>query len=171
MVYLLRYGPAGAWVERDDSTGPMSTGGYPMQAKDIRSATLWHDKAKALKYAHTCKDIGPFVLFEYEIEPKQSKVSQIELAQASEDKEYLEYLRLAEKYGVEIPELKCKFNMAWRGICEVKTVVGKEYCAKHLGEKCFSCGKQATRDCDHTSQFVCGMPMCDEHRHTHGGGY
>lgn len=165
MVYLLRYGPAGAWVQRDDSTGPMSTGGYPFKAKDIFSATRWTRKEDALKYAHICRDMGPFVLFEYEIESKQSKVSQIELAQASEDKEYLEYLRLAEKYGVEIPELKCEFSVAWVGACGQRTVNGREYCRVHLEKKCFSCDKQATRDCDHTSQFVCGMPMCDEHRH------
>lgn len=41
----------GQYVERDDSTGPMSTGGYPMATTDPLRATVFATEEKALAYA------------------------------------------------------------------------------------------------------------------------
>ena len=57
----------------------------------------------------------------------------------------------------------CKFNEAWVGWCEQP---GEPYCAKHTDLKCESCGKQATRSCGETGQFVCGSPLCADCEHT-----
>lgn len=64
------------------------------------------------------------------------------------------------------PELiKCRFDVAWVGICKQESE--QEFCEKHRQDKCFKCGKQATRSCDMTMGLVCGMPECDEHKHKH----
>ena len=52
----------------------------------------------------------------------------------------------------------CKFDIAWRGKCGEGT---EEICKKHREVKCCVCGEQATHDCSHTGQFVCGAPLCD----------
>ena len=54
----------------------------------------------------------------------------------------------------------CKFDEAWRGRCGAKATEG-DYCASHAQMKCCVCNRQATHDCDHTGQFVCGAPLCD----------
>lgn len=36
------------------------------------------------------------------------------------------------------------------------------FCATHAGKLCRSCGEQATNECNHTGQFVCGAPLCDD---------
>lgn len=38
----------------------------------------------------------------------------------------------------------------------------ESFCTSHNGKKCVSCGNQATNECNHTGQFVCGVPLCDE---------
>lgn len=53
----------------------------------------------------------------------------------------------------------CRFNMAWVGHCN-QPCVG-DICEKHAKKKC-RCGKQATRECSHAGQFVCGAPLCDD---------
>lgn len=160
-VYLLQY-PSGKWVQRDDSSGPMSTGGCPFPVDSIERATFWYDKDEALKYAHTCKSDG-FKLYWFEASPKLATVSPAEKARAAEDKEYLEYIRLAQKYGVvELP--KCGFNEAWVGSCKMSAVPGELRCEAHLKKKCYKCGEQAVKTCGHTSQFVCGTPTCAQHQ-------
>lgn len=52
-VYLLRY-TDGRYVQRDDSTGPMSTGGYPFPVADIERATQWNTPEEAASYATVC---------------------------------------------------------------------------------------------------------------------
>ena len=61
---------------------------------------------------------------------------------------------------------KCAFSEAWRGYCKNKPNESG-YCDDHEGETCRECGKQATHDCAHTSQFVCGRPLCDDCRCNH----
>jgi len=57
-------------------------------------------------------------------------------------------------------ELLCPFVVAWRGRCNDKADE-TGLCEHHRAMKCSSCGAQATHDCDHTGQFVCGVPLCD----------
>ena len=54
---------------------------------------------------------------------------------------------------------ECTYIMAWRGHCQA--VCDGELCVEHLKRKCVSCGEQATNECNHTGQFVCGAPLCD----------
>ena len=158
----------GTWVRRDDSSGPMSTGGYPSKVKDLSLATVWKDKSIALKYRHTCRNDGPWTIHRLELNTLAEVITPAEEAEASGDKEFIEFQRLAKKYGVTgIGE--CPFNEAWVGKCKKTPEIGELYCEKHKGQKCFKCGAQATKNCGHTSQFVCGVPMCDEHKH-HGDG-
>jgi len=56
----------------------------------------------------------------------------------------------------------CNFNEAWRGNCKERSP-----CKIHKGTCCWKCGEQATRSCDHTGAFVCGVPCCPKHRHVH----
>jgi hypothetical protein len=63
-----------------------------------------------------------------------------------------------------MPENKddgCKFDRVWIGPCGKTPAVGGR-CEDHAKTACCSCGKPATRECDHTGiQFVCGYPLCD----------
>lgn len=56
-------------------------------------------------------------------------------------------------------KVTCKFDKAWIGACGLE-VVQDGYCEKHSEEKCCVCKEQATHDCEHTGQFVCGYPLC-----------
>ncbi len=51
-LFVLMYND-GKFVQRDDSTGPMATGGYPFRVDDIEDATTWDSAAKAAEYAMT----------------------------------------------------------------------------------------------------------------------
>ena len=53
----------------------------------------------------------------------------------------------------------CKFVMAWIGRC--RSDCQGQVCEQHEKVKCCVCGAQATHECDHTGQFVCGAPLCD----------
>lgn len=53
----------------------------------------------------------------------------------------------------------CKFDIAWRGRCG--TACQGPVCEQHEKVKCCACGAQATHECAHTGQFVCGAPLCD----------
>lgn len=53
----------------------------------------------------------------------------------------------------------CRYQPCWQKRCN-KECEG-EFCATHLNEKCSVCGEQASNECDHTGQFVCGAPLCD----------
>ena len=54
---------------------------------------------------------------------------------------------------------QCTYSLAWRGHCQA--ACDGEICDEHRKRKCSSCGEQATHECDHTGQFVCGAPLCD----------
>jgi len=162
-LFVMQY-VTGEWVRRDDSTGPMSTGGYPSPVKELSKATVWEDKAKALKYRHTCRSDGPWTLHALELQTTPEIITPAEEAEASGDKEFLEFQRLAKKFGVAGTG-ECPFQKSWVGKCKRTPEVGEIYCDAHKDERCWSCKGQATSDCGHTSQFVCGMPQCDRHPH------
>ena len=61
--------------------------------------------------------------------------------------------------------MQCKWTEAWVGQCK-KESDESGFCEEHRTKECVSCGKQATRNCDQTGQFVCGAPLCDECEHT-----
>lgn len=63
----------------------------------------------------------------------------------------------------------CKFDKAWIGRCNKASMAGSEYCPDHLGIKCVVTGQQATHECDHAGQFVCGFPLSDGCIHTAKG--
>lgn len=154
----------GAWVQRDDSTGPMSTGGYPMKVTHLSKATVWDDKMDALKYRHTSREYGPWTIHLLELNAIPEIITPAEEAEASGDKEFAEYQRLAKKYGMTGTG-ECPFVEAWVGKCKKTPEIGEQFCERHKGEKCFKCKRQATKNCGHTSQFVCGVPECDQHSH------
>lgn len=58
---------------------------------------------------------------------------------------------------------RCAFVVSWVGYCGAECPADHELmlCEKHAAMKCVSCGSQATHDCDHTGQFVCGHPLCE----------
>lgn len=59
----------------------------------------------------------------------------------------------------------CPFEEAWVGYCMNRLIARDKYCQKHLGQRCWKCGKQAVRNCSITSQLVCGVPCCAHHPH------
>lgn len=60
----------------------------------------------------------------------------------------------------------CNFDQGWGGICQSYKDDTAEFCDKHTGLKCGSCGGKATKLCSSTStQFVCNEPLCDECDH------
>ena len=52
----------------------------------------------------------------------------------------------------------CTFYLAWRGQC--KATCEGSVCTQHAAVKCCVCGEQATHECAHAGQFVCGAPLC-----------
>jgi hypothetical protein len=165
-LFVMQYSD-GAWVKRDDSTGPMSTGGYPYKAKGLIDATVWTSKEQALKYRHTCKSDGPWTLHRLELSTVPEVITPGDEAKASGDKDWEEFQRLAQKFGVQGTG-ECPFNKAWVGKCKKPPSVGEIYCDEHKKEKCWKCGAQATSDCSHAGQFVCGVPQCSQHSHHSG---
>ena len=69
-----------------------------------------------------------------------------------------------EKAAPEPLTKQCRFSLAWIGSCK-KPCGESGFCDQHEGVKCCKCGKQATQECPHTSQFVCGFPICDTCKH------
>jgi hypothetical protein len=57
--------------------------------------------------------------------------------------------------------MDCIYDKAWIGKCGKPTIYGSSFCKEHAGMACCVCGEQATHECDHTGQFVCGYPLCD----------
>ena len=51
-VFVLKYSD-GRYVKRDDSTGPMSTGGYPYPVESVYDATKWNTIEDAARYGNT----------------------------------------------------------------------------------------------------------------------
>lgn len=72
--------------------------------------------------------------------------------------------------GAEIPNEStgdtCRYLNPWAGPCG-KPAGNDGFCDKHHGLKCIGCGKQATRGCSFSGQFVCGEPLCDTCNHAH----
>jgi hypothetical protein len=70
--------------------------------------------------------------------------------------------------------MKCKYQLAWIGQC--KNHADKSgFCEEHKNIVCDSCGEKATRECEETGQFVCGVPLCSKCTHSihpegHNGG-
>lgn len=56
---------------------------------------------------------------------------------------------------------ECQFDKAWVGYCKEPTLPDQKFCAKHIKEKCASCGEQATKECPEAGSLVCGAPLCD----------
>lgn len=158
--YVLKAGYK--WVSLDG----VGSDSYPEFLDEVRYAHVWTSKEEALKYSHKFKD-KKFVLHTLTYSTVETYVSPGDLARASGDKEYAEFIRLSQKFGAA-GELKCKFEKCWVGQCKKATIVGEEYCPEHLGMKCFQCKGQATHDCEATmGAFVCGTPMCANHSHHH----
>lgn len=58
-------------------------------------------------------------------------------------------------------EFACRYTPAYSNRCSA--LAGESgYCVHHVGKKCCVCGDQATRECNHTGQFVCGAPLCGD---------
>jgi len=55
-------------------------------------------------------------------------------------------------------EPSCGWTTGWEQGCPVKAP-----CPYHSTMTCF-CGKPSTHGCSMTGQFVCGHPLCDDHR-------
>lgn len=61
----------------------------------------------------------------------------------------------------------CIYWPSWQNQC--KAECEGDICTKHAAMKCCVCGAQATHECGHTGQFVCGAPLCpncEEHTDT-----
>ena len=58
-------------------------------------------------------------------------------------------------------EFGCRYLPAYSGRCGA--LAGESgFCAHHVGKECRVCGVQATNECNHTGQFVCGTPLCSD---------
>ena len=53
----------------------------------------------------------------------------------------------------------CTYWPSWQPQCR-QTCEG-EFCEKHANIMCCVCGSKAVHECDHTGQFVCGAPLCN----------
>ena len=70
---------------------------------------------------------------------------------------------------------ECIYDVCWSGQCKRPTIKDSEFCEKHLEQKCKVhldnleyCNKQAVGDChSYAGSFVCGTPLCVEHKKTH----
>lgn len=54
--------------------------------------------------------------------------------------------------------IPCYSSNHCNSVCEENEI----FCKSHKQNKCVSCGNQATYECNHTGQFVCGAPLCDD---------
>lgn len=165
--YVMKY-PDGKWVQRDDSTGPMSTGGEAFPASDIWKATRWDTPEAALKYRATggTRD-SDWTLHQLKLESIPVDITPAMEAEARGDDEFKEYQRLAKKYGIKgVGE--CPYDQPWAGKCKRETEIGELFCETHKGLECYKCGAQATSGCAHAGQFVCGVGQCDLHKRHHG---
>lgn len=69
-----------------------------------------------------------------------------------------EYHDLCE--AIKEKKLYCGFGLAYQPNCKEITW-GEGFCKTHKNEKCCVCKKQASYQCSHAGQFVCGYPLCD----------
>ncbi|MCK5558337.1 MAG: hypothetical protein KAJ01_08165 [Candidatus Hydrogenedentes bacterium] len=58
---------------------------------------------------------------------------------------------------------RCIFDRCWQGQCELDGTGDPPLCEDHRKGKCW-CGAQAVRDCAVASSFVCGAPLCADHK-------
>jgi hypothetical protein len=66
------------------------------------------------------------------------------------------------------PAKGCPYDVCHKGPCGSGVPTGQTYCPQHSTVKCHTCGAQATGDCHgYSGSFVCGYPICPDHRHTH----
>ncbi len=67
----------------------------------------------------------------------------------------------------------CRFDNGWAGVCGGRFVNDDGLCSEHAAKECKVCGEQALMMCNHTGQFVCGYPLCPDHKNgcckDHGG--
>ena len=59
--------------------------------------------------------------------------------------------------------MACKFELAWRGMCNAVTPDDGEttFCEEHAVVKCVSCGVQAIRECEEIiDNKICGASLC-----------
>mgnify|MGYP001259955189 CR=1 FL=1 len=63
---------------------------------------------------------------------------------------------------------QCRRMMSWAGRCQSTDINDNGFCANHAKDRCH-CGKQATKECGHAGQFVCGAPLCDDCKCTAAG--
>lgn len=152
----------GQWVSIDQSSG-----GYPHFVDSLFRAEKFETPLKALEYRKHWWDEG-WTLHRLVLKTVPELITPAMEAEARGDKEFAEYQRLAKKFG-QTGTGECPFVEAWIGKCKKTPEVGELYCERHKEIKCFECGAQATKNCGHTSQFVCGAPMCDQHRHHSDG--
>lgn len=62
---------------------------------------------------------------------------------------------------------QCQFQIAWVGRCKNYCVTNNDsMCQEHSELTCCSCGKPATKQCDHTGGLVCGANLCDGCKHS-----
>jgi len=57
----------------------------------------------------------------------------------------------------------CCYQNAWVGRCQKPTA--QEFCEEHQDLVCVNCSAKATRQCQHTGGFVCGVPLCEACTH------
>lgn len=63
---------------------------------------------------------------------------------------------------------RCRYGLAYSGNCGALILAG-HYCVAHVTERCTCCGEQATHECSHAGQFVCGYPLCNDCWHCDRG--
>jgi hypothetical protein len=64
--------------------------------------------------------------------------------------------------GIEAKEGECAWE-CYGFVCKKDVVDATHFCADHVAKNCF-CGRPATHGCNVELQFVCGGPLCNEHR-------
>lgn len=132
---------------------------------DLTEAKTWGDKIEAVRF--TQENNGMWTIHRLKLSTTPEIITPAEDAEARGDEEFLEFQRLAKKFG-KAGTGQCPFNEAWVGKCGNTPEVGELFCERHKDMKCYKCGAQATSNCAHAGQFVCGVPQCDVHNRHHG---
>lgn len=59
----------------------------------------------------------------------------------------------------------CPYDEPWIGRCgkDIKEGTSPHRCGKHDGYDCW-CGKPGVRGCSVAVSFVCGRPLCEDHK-------
>lgn len=70
------------------------------------------------------------------------------------------------------PEVRCDFDVAWRGHCNKPAILGETKCLEHFKIQCAMCESPSVEECSGTVLgFVCGSPLCENHKGNHSHGY